>query len=967
MKVLFAVSNENISESIVKKYQKEYKEIISYKNVYYFNAILKEIQRDKTYDRIVISEDLEPFANNDYEAIDRFIFDKLDSISDEATDTEGADTPIILISSDRRAKGEQFLLKIFSIGVYSALLGQDRSIEEVCKLIRKPRTKKEAKIYYKIESEDANYQEENENTVSEIEIQNIRAHYKKLGKNEDAYVDSFNSIATQYTDSQLKVIVKFLPLNVKAVLETKSPKYQEIMSFSRKTVQKPIKEEKKEEAIKIDFIENQLNKPKMTKPVIVPSAINARKVTKLNRQEQQPQEILGQANQRQNMAERIMPRQEIRNEMSNYNMQDNIQKNNTKQEVSLQDLLDDELTRPEEINNIQQEKRTQEQFTNARTLLEEQLQIGNQENELELKGTVQSSLKSDSQLGASKEENAPNIQPPKRGRGRPKKIVDENAEPKPATAKRGRGRPRKVVPQEVTSVENSINLFDIENEETKQTILPELEENVLPGFEETMESKLNNVLPSFEEEINNEEKFYGQENVNRNQTDYENQRNNGQYVNKQINNRNIYNSNQMNGDQTYVEDQMYDEEYANSQINGNQTYVENQMYDEEYANNQMNGNQTYVEDQMYDEEYANNQINGNQTYVEDQMYDEEYANSQMNGNQAYSENQMYVSQEYNDSSMNGNPSYSNQYNNQSYNNEYNNINQNSREIVNTNNIVQSINIESLLTNEKKIVSFVGTTKNGTSFLVNTLGEHLSLMGIKTAILDVTKNKNSYYIYTKNEENLRKIAMDCMDKLAVGETAGIQVNKDLTVYTSLPLTEGEEENQNCEEILKTLVKNYSLVLLDCDFGTDMAYFSSSQEIYFVQSMDILTIQPLTAFLRELKAKNILLQEKIRVVINKQARIKSLNPKIIIGGMSFYNEPSMSFMTELFNKDNVKYCTIPFEEQVYAKYLEGLVNCKISLSGYPKNFMNALKELGNMVYPLLSNKYRPVDDYNKKRRK
>ena len=44
MKVLFAVSNEEISESIVKRYQKDYKEIISYKNVYYFNAILKELQ-----------------------------------------------------------------------------------------------------------------------------------------------------------------------------------------------------------------------------------------------------------------------------------------------------------------------------------------------------------------------------------------------------------------------------------------------------------------------------------------------------------------------------------------------------------------------------------------------------------------------------------------------------------------------------------------------------------------------------------------------------------------------------------------------------------------------------------------------------------------------------------------------------------------------------------------------------------
>ena len=36
MKVLFAVSDENISKLIVQKYQKDYKEIISYKNVYYF-------------------------------------------------------------------------------------------------------------------------------------------------------------------------------------------------------------------------------------------------------------------------------------------------------------------------------------------------------------------------------------------------------------------------------------------------------------------------------------------------------------------------------------------------------------------------------------------------------------------------------------------------------------------------------------------------------------------------------------------------------------------------------------------------------------------------------------------------------------------------------------------------------------------------------------------------------------------
>ena len=41
MKVLFAINNESISEAIVKKYQKDYKEIITYKNVYYFKGIAK--------------------------------------------------------------------------------------------------------------------------------------------------------------------------------------------------------------------------------------------------------------------------------------------------------------------------------------------------------------------------------------------------------------------------------------------------------------------------------------------------------------------------------------------------------------------------------------------------------------------------------------------------------------------------------------------------------------------------------------------------------------------------------------------------------------------------------------------------------------------------------------------------------------------------------------------------------------
>ena len=262
----------------------------------------------------------------------------------------------------------------------------------------------------------------------------------------------------------------------------------------------------------------------------------------------------------------------------------------------------------------------------------------------------------------------------------------------------------------------------------------------------------------------------------------------------------------------------------------------------------------------------------------------------------------------------------------------------------------SIDVKSLLTRDKKVVAFVGTSKNGTSFIVNNLAYYFAQMGINTAILDTTKNKNSYYIFTKNEENLRKVAFECMDKLENGLAAGIEVGRNLTVYTDLP---GKTRESNYVDIIiSTLIHKHSLILLDCDFETFDEYFVNSQEIYLVQSMDVLTIQPLTAFLRDLKTRNVLDPEKLRIVLNKELKVKGLSAKTLIGGMSFYNEPAMTFMTELFNKDTIKYCSIPFEVINYEKYLESIADCNISINSYSKNFIPNLKNLGDLVYPLLS---------------
>ena len=742
MKVLFAVSNEEISESIVKRYQREYKEIISYKNVYYFNAILKELQKDKNYDRIVISEELEAFTHTQYDQIDKFIFDKLDGISDEASNLKGEDIPIILICSDRREKSESMLVKLFGIGIYNALLGNDRSVDNVCQLLNKPRSKKEAKIYYKIDSDDVTYQSENENDVSEVEIQNILAHYKRLGKDEDKYVESFNRIASQYNDVQLRIITKFLPLNVRAVLEEKSEKYQQIISFNSKVSDnlraQSIVKRKEEEGTSSKLLTNPDKEKILSKPVVIPSAVNMSGVKKFakSKPEVEPETIF----------------------------------------EPLEPEIEATQTQEPEIEELPMEEKTPV-VTEIDTAIEE----------------------------------------PKKRRGRPRKnpLPEETETQAP---KRGRGRPRKVEPVEEVLEEQQPETKTISQpEEEDETILPgfedynEPEKNILPGFEEKTEE--DNILPGFDEKSEENNILPGFED----------------------------------------DDEKQEETYNQPETPKQENYYQN---------------------------YNMNQIQNTYQQHED------------------------------------------------------------------------VDISSLLTANKKVACFIGTSKNGTSFIVNNLAEITSSMGIDTAILDTTKNRNSYYIYTKNEEELRNTAMNCVNNLLNGNALGINAGKNLTVYTSLPTeTEGIE---NAGAILQTLLKKHSLVLIDCDFDTPMEYFQKTQEIYLVQTFDVLTIQPLTAFLRELKSKNILDQNKLRVILNKAVKIRGVNDKTIIGGMAYYNDPAMSFMTELFDKATVRYITIPFDEDVYAKYLEGVINCEISIKGYPKNIVQIFKELSNIVYPVVSGK-------------
>ena len=583
MKVLFAVSNEKITEQVVAKYQVMYNELLSYKEVYYYNAIVKELEKNKDYNAIVIDESLESVSNDKG---DQYLLNNLDAITDIAVNNENTQIPIILICKADRQPAEEFLEKIYKIGIFNALILKDRKISKICEYINGPRNKKDAKKYYQIDVDDTEVVADTEtDSIAKTELKNILNYYAKLGNDTTKYSETFERIAEQYTDVELVYIIARFPENVKSVLMNENQRFRNLMNID-----------------------------------------------------------------------------------------------------------------PNKLKQMEQAKKEQEK------------QMAQQEVHVQVPVQMQA------QNNAKIEENA--------------KIVS--------------------------------NQYDIEEEQKEVVETPKVQiqpqvEQIVPKVEQNVEPKVNN----------------------------------------------------------------------NYSIPANNMQMNNQV------------------------------------------------------------------------------------------------------------------------NSKNVFSFVGTSKNGTSFLLNSLGILFSSIGINTAIVDLTKNKNDYYMCTNNEERLREIATLSIIKLEKGIAEGVQINKNLSVYTGLPTN--DTNKLNSKMVIDTLKKNHTLVLLDCDFETNLEYYTYSNQIFTVQSLDVLTMQPLTIHLKKLKELGIISDSKISIILNKEVPVKGLTKKLMIGGLSMYNSPNMEERVELFNRDNVKVYSVPFDIQAYQKYLENIVHCKFEIAGYPKKFITELQLIAENIYP------------------
>ena len=1335
MKVLFAINDENIVSEITSRYQQKYKEIITSKSVYYFNAILKELQNERDYDAIVIGEDLEPIADNNYDRIDRFILEKMDEVSDEASQQSGSDIPIILICSDRRTRNDPILAKLFSMSIYNAITGADRTIEQVCELISKPRGKKEAKAYYNMNRTEE-YDPITGEDVSESEIQSILNHYTKIAGNEQKCVESFDIIASQYNPKQLKIIVNFLPMSVKSILEKYSVRYQQLFLLNNKTN----KNEKKTgaELLTVDISNGQ----KLDQPVVIPATLS-HPVTEFNNtnayvnnngingqfmnnpymnngqmnQMQRPMQgnpYMNQYNQgnpynrnmpntyqnqrpiqpnieqnnamqrnpnmmnmqqgHQNMGPRPEPTQmgqmgqmprnnnvqnpnmqftnnPQNNQMNNIqnpynqfaNMQNrNIQMNsmqvqnnqfanaqygnrmpnvnqqnsensipNANQQNSVNNIpnanqqnsvnsmpdINQQNSNQENLNidleeqkkNLEmdaepkteqnayqdiasvfdtpvipdpepiptqevpefhleetpiEEKQTEEEKNaNANFFQPTQMEqikdeiqktnilnnntpsnfFYNDENEKKIDEPNYLEKKETEEIGENEQDLAQEV---KRGRGRPRKTPIEDVEDKP---KRGRGRPRKIKPEDElnqtqTVIEpmentqpaedlNSFNsMYQIQTQENNfdqnkkletiripdpvlsinpiqqhnsveeikkiepvhtfnpiesvqtynpieeikpvepvhtfnpiesvqtynpveeikpiepvQTYNP-IEEikpiepvqtfnpiepvqthnpiETIPAWNNMNHEELNsmpslgfepiqdeytpvvqnieppmvtiptsnfennsiqiNQMPAIDTANDNYElpSIFGElaEQPKYNQKDEET---------KNMFDTSVFNDNQaeikMNQEQNVPSydtsvDSFFGEEIAPISTNINQV-------EENAVNNPVEINTYKTEQNAYNNQEDLYQIQNARSPFENEVQQPTNINDILGnipkpvGIQSQTQPEEVKQQEndggfnpYNipspfENDMNVNNdlgTYANLVQQETYENTFMPNNFQNPQLYNQNEEYVEQPQSMLNMGSGKLCVFTGTSKNGVSFIVNNLAQMLIQSNVKVAILDETQNRNSFYIYTNNDEPLINKAVSSIRNLENGLAKGLDVSRYLTVYTNIPDGGLENKTEDIEAIVSTLTHNYDIILVDSDFETNEKFFAYASEIYVVQSMDALTIQPITKFLSELKDKGLLQEEKLRIIINKYMNMKRLPAEIVIEGLTRYNEPTMTLQKELFNSKNVPAILIPFDMQAYTRYMDVIATCQMTLNGYPTVFLNSLDKLASIIY-------------------
>ena len=815
MKVLFAIGNEQTSKKVAEKYYNKYGEELEYKNVFYFKALLEEVKKDKTYDRIVISEDLEQFYVKSIEAFDRIIFNYIDSITDEIEDSE-----IIFICSDRRTKqNDSFVERLFNIGVYNMLIGDERTIEPLCDCIKKPLNKKEAKRHLHITSIVSEGSPlASDDTVEEDQIMSILKYYDNMrinGKTSQAeYVKAFDDISEQYNKNQLKVILLCLPADVRNAVYD-SNRYTFLMDEdeisrreTKEKAQKKISNKPAKRGGLFGILRDNRNK-ETQKPM--PEVTVDNKQKEMERQQKEQEELKKKAEQE------ALARQQAELKAKQEAM--------AKQEAELKAKAEREALARAELQKNTQVITAPEN----RNLVENTTKPSENDIEIDVMNSVS-------------DKNSANEQDELRKRVEQEALAKQQEELKRKAEQEALARQ-----QEELKKKAEQEALANEQDELKR----KAEQEALARQDEELKRKAEQeALARQQEELKRKAE---QEALARQQEELKKKAEKEALAKEQEKNVNVppvmSNTNNMK-----IEQDRFEAERRKLE-------QEKQALEEEKR-------------RLREQTERLNQNTGMTTTTQNEAnYDEP------------------------------------------------------RRI-----------------DFKKMVLFVGSNKSGTTFTVNAVAHALAAQKITVGMLDMTRDKSMYYIYNQDDRDLRNIASECMQKLSEGIDSYIPVKRNLKVYTSVSSSDSRKAYRN-RTVIDTVREANNLVIVDADFSTPFEYFEKANEIYIVQDLDIMKIQETTLFLRELKNKSIDMN-KIRIVINKYVKTM-LTPKKLIEGLSYYNDPQMSFIDELLS-NKVPYFIIPFAVENYVKYIEGMLKNELDYKKYTPEFTEAINALANSVF-------------------
>ena len=895
MKVLFAIRDDNnIVDTIVRKYQRDYNKKLVYKEVKNFTAILRELQQNNNYDRIVISDDIDEKINKS-ENKNKLILTKLKSIRSVAL-KDDKQIPIIFFSDNNKLTNY-----LYELNIYNGIIGTDITKKRIYELMLKPRNRLQAKDYYKINDEVVNKAKKTIEKVNKKNVENkIRKDEKKVvkseknkivdtnkeksnnlvsdvekaikylnqvGLDEEKYVKKFDNICSKLSKEELQIVIKSLSLRTKKILKNNSSKYNKLISVV-------VKDNEKTKAKEESTVKRGRGRPRKEKKEEEPA---------VKRKRGRPRKTVESIEENEPIKKNVEENKEKKTKLeSKKKLED---KNKTVKKEKNEEDLDFE-----ENDLLSKEKKS---FTKSKTKNKEKIEENLDE--------ISKNKVDDDELDLDeKDDDLDDV-----------KYNDQDLDEDDIEDDDDQD-----LDEDDIEDDDDLDLDEDDTDDIEDDDDLDLDEDDTDDIEDDDDLNLDeDDTDNIDDDHNNKENTSNSSAINNNTEDDE-----------------IFDLD---------DNEFYDEKNAKSSENKNDDDfvfdVDDEKSDDEDVDDSLNLVSDTDDDDILnlDDEFNIEDTNKNENSADDD--DADILNLD-NDDLKVDDNQIGINQ----------PGQFSGIRNKNYNPNYD-ISKQINEI-NGNTDRGKTEEEKRITipEEKKIVAFVGAHGNGTSFIINNLALLLSEQGIKTAIVDLTKNKNSYYIFTQNEERLRGIAYSCFEKLKSGISDGIIVNKNLTVYTSLPNADSEIENK--ETAINTLLSEFSLVLFDCDTETDQEYFEIAQEIYLVQSLDVLTIQPLTTLLKKLKMNKLLNEEKLRILINKDLRVNKLNERILISAMSVYNSPDTTYQLDLFNRDKIGYLTIPFEEKNYSKYLDELADCKLTIRGYSKNLISSFNKLAKFVYPI-----------------